>query len=126
MAKKDSPFETVIRILDGQEVHVGQPWFINKILSFNPMCAMMSIRLNEIMSGAHPDLVQKFFSCFPRKRSRYVRLNFARKRKEQEPKLVDKICRTFGVNKYHADQIIDLLRLEGHEPEKYFGLKKGE
>jgi len=121
-----NPFEETIRVLDGNPAPVKNLYMVNKILSFLPLTAIMSIKLNSILNGAHPDLIQKMFRCFPRKRSRYLRLNYARKKKELEPKLVERVCRQFCVNKYHADQIIDLYRLYGQEPEKFFGLKKGE
>ena len=70
-------------------------------------------------------MIDSLFDCV-KKHNRIPFLRYARKKKEIEPKLVGKICEAFCVRKYHADQIIDLLRNIGTEPSKMFGLKKGE
>lgn len=120
-----NPFNETKDLLLGEKVVVSAPFMTNRILSFNPSTFILASDHNKVIGRIPKVWSDKIFQCVP-KYNRPPILRYARKKKEQEPILVDKICQHFCVSKYHADQIIALLRLQGEKPEKSFGLKKGE
>jgi hypothetical protein len=123
---KKNPFEEAQEILRGEkENEVENIVMVNKILSFHPKTALAAMTLNEIIWKAPNALLQNLFKLFPKNSGRAF-LKFAKKTRLQEPELVNKVCKTFGVNTGHAQQIIALYRLKGFKPESFFGLKKGQ
>jgi len=121
-----NPWDEAKRVVtDRGKLDIKSPWMVNKILSFSPVTLMDAINLNEVMGKLRPEHINLIFECFP-KRNKAPFFRNIRKEKEAEPKLVEKICKHYCVNKYHADQIIDLLREQGEHPESHFGLKEGE
>jgi hypothetical protein len=121
-----NPFEEAKQVLTATDgVEVKNPWMVMKILSFNPATAMLAIKFNHATWKVPSKYTKHFFKCFP-KFGRAPFLRYAAKKKEKEAKLVSKVSKHFCVSKYHADQIIDLYRLQGISPERFFGLKKGE
>lgn len=120
-----SPFEEAKALLTGEKVTTSAPFMVNRILSFTPMSFIHALEHNRVMGRIPKAWSDLIFQCVPTtKRAPY--LKYAKKKKEKEPKLVQKVCDHFCVNKYHADQIIDILRRQGESPEALFGLKKGE
>jgi len=121
-----NPFEQAKELFTNREkVEIENSWMVNKILSFNPTTCLLSIQINEVMGKIPNNLVSELLNCVP-KSNRVPFLKFARKSKTVEPKLVESIGKKYCCSKYHARQIIDLLRLQDEKPERYFGLKKGE
>jgi hypothetical protein len=123
---KKNPFEEAQEVLRGsKEGEIENIMMVNKILSFHPKTALHSMALNEIIWQTPNAVLQKLFKLFPKTNKRAF-LKFAKKTRLEEPELVNKVCKTFGVNTGHAQQIIALYRLKGLKPESFFGLKKGQ
>ena len=125
--KKTNPFEEVLNLITSKEdVEVDSPFFVNKILSYQPDSVLMAIEMNKYIGKIPKWLTDKLFNLGVKKRRGKPWLNYPKKGVKKGNLLRSKICRHFCVNNYHADQIIELLRNYGEEPEKFFGLKKGE
>lgn len=123
---KTNPFEEAQAILQGtKKDNVENMIMVNKILSFHPKTILAAVALNEIIWRAPQPLLQSLFKLFP-KTGRRGFLRYAKKQRLEEPELVAKVGKTFGVNPGHARQIIALYRLKGFKPEGFFGLKKGQ
>lgn len=120
-----NPYDEAKRLFTEEDVEIGSHWMVNRLLSFSPASIMFSIKINQASWKVPQKYLDALFNCCP-KAQRAPWLRYAKRKKEVEPKLVAAISKHFCVNKYHADQIIDLLRLQGEKPETYFGLKEGE
>jgi hypothetical protein len=120
-----NPFEDVKKLFNGEEIKVSSPFVVNKILSFSPITFILVRNHNKVIGKIPKSWSDKIFQCVT-KRNKIPFIRYAKKRRETEKKLIQKICCHFVVNEYHAIQTIDLLRRQGEEPEKYFGLKRNE
>jgi len=126
MKKKKSPFETVIELFITEDAEVPNPFLVNRILSYQPDTVLLAIEINKYMSRLPGWAIKSIFNIGIRKRRKRPYLNYpqkARKINKNQLLLRNKISSTFCVNNNHADQIIQLLRAMGKEPEKFFGLK---
>ena len=121
-----SPFDIVKKLFTQNDVPVNSPFMVNRILSFMPETFELSIRMNRFATRLPPWAVSACYNLSIPKRRRYPYMRYAKKGKTKEVKLKAKIRRTFCVNEYHANQIIELYRKLGEKPESYYGLKEGE
>jgi len=124
--KKINPFETVEKIFSTKNVEVTNPFFVNKILSYQPDTVLLTVELNKYMSRMPSWALKAIFSIGIKKRRSRVYLNYPQKSKKidkNQQLLKNKISSTFCVNENHANQIIRILRDIGEQPEKFFGIK---
>jgi len=126
--KKKSPFDEVQNLITSkEEVEILNTFFVNKILSYQADNILFSIDLNRYIGRIPKWATDKLFNLGIKKRRSKPWLNYPKKDKKVKEKILQmKVCRYYCVNAYHAKQIIELLRNYGEEPEKFFGLKRGE
>lgn len=123
---KENPFDTATKLFTEKNVKIKAPYITNKILSYQPQTILLSIKLNKFIGYLPSWATNALFNMGVKKQGRRPYLQYIKKTKEKDVKLLKKISQTFCCNTYHAKQIIDILRKMGKRPESFFGLKKGE
>lgn len=122
-----NPFDIVSELITEEKVEIKSSQFmVNKILSYQPLTALTAIELNKYIGRLPYWAVDSLFNTTVPKRKRRPYLYYPKREKLKEKKLRSKIRKVFCVNDFHAKQILEILRLKGHHPEKMFGLKEGE
>jgi hypothetical protein len=122
-----NPFDEVKALFSKEHgfVDVARPFMVNKILSFQGPTCPLAIKINERMNGMPKYLFNMIVNLgVPQRKKIYM--NFPKRMKKENVKLRQKISETFCTDPYHSNQIIDILRRMGENPEEYFGLKEGE
>ncbi|HUU89446.1 MAG TPA: hypothetical protein VMX17_17060 [Candidatus Glassbacteria bacterium] len=125
MKKNKSPFETVIELFTSEDVEVSNPFLVNRILSYQPDTVLLAIEINKYMSRLPGWAIKAVFNIGIRKRRKRPYLNYPKSSKLNKNQILirSKISKAFCANNTYADQIIKLIKKQGEEPEKYFGLK---
>jgi hypothetical protein len=124
--KRDNPFDIATKLFTEDNVPIRDGYMVNKILSYQASTILLSIALNKFSTTLPPWAVTPLFNLGVSKQRRRPYLQYIKKSKPQNPKLLEKIGRAFCCNTYHAQQIILIFEKMGYCPEKFFGLKKGE
>jgi len=123
---KENPFDIVMRLFKEDNVSVKHGFMVNKILSYQPMAILASIKINKYIGRLPRWATDSLFNLCVKKQGLNNYLQYIKKVKEENLKLNQKICQTLCCNTYQAKQIINIIRKLGKKPEQYFGLKKGE
>lgn len=123
-----NPFDEVKALFSKEygKIKLVRPFMVNKLLSFLPSTFLLAKDVNEHLNGMPKYLYNMILNIGVEKKEGDVYLRYPKKIKKTDEKLRQKISETFTTNYYHSNQIIDLLRKRGVNPEEYFGLKKGE
>lgn len=121
-----NPFEEVKQVFTTKDFQLKEPWMVNRLLSYVPETFLLSASINRFM-GYIPAwaTIETYRHCI-RKRRRAPFIKYAKAKKERDKMLVKKVCSHLCCNKTHATETIEMLRVCGHKPEQFFGLKEGE
>lgn len=103
------------------------PYRINRMLSGIPKTILLSIRVNQYI-GKIPNWAIRsiYLHGIKKRKSLPSSPKHYWKKKEVEPKLMQKVGTHLCCSERHAKETIELLRKLKKKPEQYFGLKKGE
>lgn len=120
-------FEEVKKLIQTHWLEeIKYPFMTNKILSSSPDTFVSAFKINELTRKINKQDYATLFNILVSKRNYAPYFHYPKKKRQENPKLVSKICLTFNVNKYHARQIIKIFESKKMDPAKIFGLKKGE
>ena len=126
MKKNKSPFEIAGEVFTKDKVELEHnPFFINKILSFQPITVLMAIEVNKLLPKLPIWAVNGIYnnSIKRRRSSPYIYYPKSAKIKKDRRLLRKRISSAFNTGDKHSDQIIELLKMLGETPEDYFGMK---
>jgi uncharacterized protein YajQ (UPF0234 family) len=122
-----NPFEEAQRVVTTQWLEeVQSPYMTTRILSSSPDTFVAAAMINQSVSRLPKQEVAALFNLVVPKSNRKPFFHYPKKGKAKGKKFLQKVCTTFGVNQYHARQIIEILRQHNPKPESLFGLKKDE
>lgn len=121
-----NPFDEVKQVFTTKDFQLKNPWMVNRLLSYVPETFALSARLNRFI-GYIPAwaMIETLRYCV-KKRGVAPFIKYIKAERIKDPELVKKICTHLCCNEGHAVETIEVLRVCGHEPERFFGLKKGE
>jgi CTP:phosphocholine cytidylyltransferase-like protein len=120
------PFEEVKAIYTGEEIELKNVYMVNRIFSFLPQTFLISADINNYLNKLPSWAINSIYrNCIPTKKSTPF-IPYQKTTQKIDQKLVQKISNYLCCSDEHARQSIDVLRLQGHKPESFFGLKKGE
>lgn len=126
MSGKQNIWDEVKLVFETNEnFKLSSQFMLNRIISFCGEGFEAAVYANKFI-GRMPDsfMLRLYRSMIETGRAPYI--NYVKKPKVEEPKLLEKICRKYCCRELHARQIIDIYRRKGVDPEKLFGLKRGE
>ena len=122
---KSNPFEIVKKIFVEDKVKIQNHFFVNTLLSFIPDSLLWSIEVNKYLGVPSWALDSLFVAGVKKRKTPPYKIPYIKKTTSKQTLLQEKISITFCTNPKHSQQIIDLLKKQGLEPESFFGLKKG-
>lgn len=106
---------------------LNNPYLINRMLSSIPKTILLAIRVNPYI-GKIPNWAIKsiYLNSIKKRKNLPGSPRHYWKKKEVEPKLMQKISQSLCCSERHAKETIRLLRKLKYKPEQFFGLKKGD
>lgn len=124
MKKDTSPF-TIANELFTRGVEVNNPFFVNKILSFQPATILLTIEVNKRLSRLPLWAVNAIYNSgiIKKKSGPYIYYPKFTKVKKGHKQLRRKISSLFHTGDRHSDEIIELLKKMGKQIDDYFGMK---
>jgi len=101
-------------------------FMVNRFLSFHKDSFIASAMLNRY-NGKVPSwaMTHLYRFCMPTSPSPYITYK-NKKPKRKDPELIKRISRHLNCNETCAVEVMTMMRNRGENPERYFGLKKGE
>lgn len=120
------PFDNVKVLMEEECAEVENAFMVNRILSFAPECFLGAAAVNRHTGRLPYWAIRGLFNLAIPKNANRKYFKYAKRKRVIDQKLIGKIRRAFCVNEYHAKQIIEVLRRENRQPERFFGLKEGE
>lgn len=107
---------------------VRAAYMLNRVISCSHKSFVWADSLNKYSTRFDPEITTALFNLVttPKMKGRPA-FPYPKKKKKKSPELMKKVCTTWGVNEYHAQQIIEILDTnEDKNAAALFGLKKGE